>query len=287
MNENKSINSLKKQLVAAVAMVCVAAVALGSSTYAWFVQSSKVTADAGDYTASSAQYLLISHATENNFKTSISFDKYTGKFVPVSTTDNTMGTFWQVDSSKTNAWENSKAKIFKSANASATGEAYADSFQLKSDQAGVQVQCKITKTADIDGLGSAVYVAFTGGNLTKPLVVQLSNGNTVTGGNNTYIGDGTTADDTDTTHNCTKKGIKDLNSNFQVAAANMDALTVTNYNGFDEAAFNFDTLTTAATAQSYQMYIWLEGTDPQCYNPIAAKELTGLNFEFSIPESNN
>lgn len=44
MNENKSINSLKKQLVAAVAMVCVAAVALGSSTYAWFAANNKVTA---------------------------------------------------------------------------------------------------------------------------------------------------------------------------------------------------------------------------------------------------
>ena len=64
----------------------------------------------------------------------------------------------------------------------------------------------------------------------------------------------------------------------------MGALTVTNYNGFDKAAFNFDTLTTAATEQTYQMYIWLEETDPQCYNPIAAKELTGLSFEFSIPE---
>lgn len=44
MNENKSINSLKKQLVAAVAMVLVAAVALGSSTYAWFAANNKVTA---------------------------------------------------------------------------------------------------------------------------------------------------------------------------------------------------------------------------------------------------
>lgn len=277
--------AIKRQLLAAVAMVLVAAVALGSSTYAWFVNNSKVTAEAGDYTASSAQYLLISHASENDFKTSISFDSYTGKFVPVSTTNDTMGTFWQVDASKANAWDNSKAKIFKSATASTTGEAYTDSFELKSDQAGVQVQCKITKTADTDDLGSAVYVAFTGGNLASPLIIQLSNGSTVTGGNNTYIGDGSTADSTDSTNNCTTKGIKNLDSNFQVAAANMDSLTVTNYNGFDGVAFNFDRLTTAATAQSYTMYIWLEGTDPQCYNPIAAKALTGLSFEFSIPET--
>ena len=45
MNDNKkSVKALKKQLAAAIAMVCVAAVALGSSTYAWFVSNNKVTA---------------------------------------------------------------------------------------------------------------------------------------------------------------------------------------------------------------------------------------------------
>lgn len=41
MNEtkNNSVKALKKQMAAAVAMVCVAAVALGSSTYAWFVSN--------------------------------------------------------------------------------------------------------------------------------------------------------------------------------------------------------------------------------------------------------
>lgn len=51
MNENKSINSLKKQLVAAVAMVVVAAVALGSSTYAWFAANNRVTATGMEVTA--------------------------------------------------------------------------------------------------------------------------------------------------------------------------------------------------------------------------------------------
>ena len=45
MNESKNVKALKKQLAAAIAMVCVAAVALGSSTYAWFVNNTKVTAD--------------------------------------------------------------------------------------------------------------------------------------------------------------------------------------------------------------------------------------------------
>lgn len=47
-----SVKALKKQLGAAVAMVCVAAVALGSSTYAWFVSNNTVK---GTTTAISAQ----------------------------------------------------------------------------------------------------------------------------------------------------------------------------------------------------------------------------------------
>ena len=45
MTETKSVKTLKKQLGAAIAMVCVAAVALGSSTYAWFVTNNNVKAD--------------------------------------------------------------------------------------------------------------------------------------------------------------------------------------------------------------------------------------------------
>ena len=55
-----STKSLKKQLMAAIAMVCVAAIALGSSTYAWFVSNNKVTADVGNITAqSNAAFLQI------------------------------------------------------------------------------------------------------------------------------------------------------------------------------------------------------------------------------------
>ena len=60
MKETKNVKALKKQLAAAIAMVCVAAVALGSSTYAWFVSNNQVTADVGNITAqSNAAFLQI------------------------------------------------------------------------------------------------------------------------------------------------------------------------------------------------------------------------------------
>lgn len=55
-----NVKSLKKQLVAAIAMVLVAAIALGSSTFAWFAMNNQVTANAVTISAkSNSQFLLI------------------------------------------------------------------------------------------------------------------------------------------------------------------------------------------------------------------------------------
>ena len=73
MNETKSVKSLKKQLAAAIAMVTVAAVALGSSTYAWFVSNNKVNATTTEISAqSNSAYLVIEagKATTSESKTS-------------------------------------------------------------------------------------------------------------------------------------------------------------------------------------------------------------------------
>ena len=63
MTETKSVKTLKKQLGAAIAMVCVAAVALGSSTYAWFVSNNQVTATT---TQIAAQLVIDNKKTSTN-----------------------------------------------------------------------------------------------------------------------------------------------------------------------------------------------------------------------------
>lgn len=68
---NNNVKGLKKQLAAAVAMVCVAAVALGSSTYAWFVSNNKVTATTTNISAqSNSAYLVIDNAAKGKTDTS-------------------------------------------------------------------------------------------------------------------------------------------------------------------------------------------------------------------------
>ena len=66
-----SVKALKKQLGAAVAMVCVAAVALGSSTYAWFVSNNSVKATTTNISAqSNSAYLVIDTKTTSTTSTS-------------------------------------------------------------------------------------------------------------------------------------------------------------------------------------------------------------------------
>ena len=60
MIESKSVKALKKQLAAAIAMVCVAAIALGSSTYAWFVSNNTVKGTTTNISAqSNAAFMVI------------------------------------------------------------------------------------------------------------------------------------------------------------------------------------------------------------------------------------
>lgn len=59
-----TVKSLRKQLAAAIAMTLVATVALGSSTYAWFVSNNKVTATTTSISAmSNAPFLKIDQTT--------------------------------------------------------------------------------------------------------------------------------------------------------------------------------------------------------------------------------
>lgn len=65
MENTKTVKALKKQLIAAIARVLVAAVALGSSTYAWFVSNNKVTATTASISAqSNAPFLKIAKTGE-------------------------------------------------------------------------------------------------------------------------------------------------------------------------------------------------------------------------------
>ena len=86
--------ALKKQMGAAIAMVLVAAVALGSATFAWFVSNNKVTATTSNIAAqSNSAYLVIDKqttSTTSSSATSYSTDSATGLYPAKIVPDNGM-----------------------------------------------------------------------------------------------------------------------------------------------------------------------------------------------------
>ncbi len=92
MIESKSVKALKKQLAAAIAMVCVAAVALGSSTYAWFVSNNSVKATTTNISAqSNSAYLVIDtkQTTTSSTSATTAEDKTTVELYPAQVVNGT------------------------------------------------------------------------------------------------------------------------------------------------------------------------------------------------------
>ena len=109
--------AIKKQLLAAVAMVLVAAVALGSSTYAWLVASGTVTAEGMKVQARAEGGLAIRWAGETSelWATSASAKMETAqKLLPASTADLAKWTYAKaLDASKSDADTKSYADVTK------------------------------------------------------------------------------------------------------------------------------------------------------------------------------
>ena len=70
-----STKALKSQLLAAVAMVLVSSIALGSSTYAWFAINNKVTVTGPSFTTQVQDNLFIADTADGSTKLAASFDK--------------------------------------------------------------------------------------------------------------------------------------------------------------------------------------------------------------------
>lgn len=79
--------AIKRQLLAAIAMVLVAAIALGSSTYAWFVASGTVKAEGMKVQAQAESGILIKEKNNGKFGTVATVNAAAAKLYPTSTTD--------------------------------------------------------------------------------------------------------------------------------------------------------------------------------------------------------
>ena len=174
MENTKTVKALKKQLVAAIAMVLVAAIALGSSTYAWFVSNNKVTGTTTTISAqSNSAYLVIdSETTSASSKATKALEGENAELYPAkivktgsdavwksayaeTTSEATMkeGTEFQIgDGTATNAEKLGYAKL--NTFYIGTGGYDGEFSDLKIDK----VEVKVAATDENKGLGNALRI---------------------------------------------------------------------------------------------------------------------------------
>ena len=164
-----TVKSLKKQLAAAIAMVVVAAVALSSSTYAWFVSNNTVTAKTASISAqSNAPFLMIDDETLSpSSGTSIEFTEANTALYPAQVVANgTDPKFQSAYAEAKNAADelaDSRYDVGTAAEAVTAGFAIKETFYIGTidDKAGSFNNLKVSKvelSTDTGKLDNAISV---------------------------------------------------------------------------------------------------------------------------------
>ena len=279
--------ALKKQMGAAIAMVLVAAIALGAATFAWFVNNTKVTAQTAEVTATTANTLLISDKQDSDWRTMLPLSDKLENLVPVSTIGSDGADLSFV---KTDEWTDSYATGFKAATSGQ--DYYATTFYLKGSvkdsklylDSDTSISNDVKSGASADALKSMRLALVVDG---KTYIYQI-NDDHLTSAYNTSIS--STTNDVD--------GVaKAIDSDFAAKAMNVDnksktvgvlplATAPATANDFVTDAGDADLLYTFAESGSVvkvQAYVWMEGCDYDCNNAVVAsitgqKLLANLGF---------
>ncbi|MDY2861979.1 MAG: hypothetical protein SOT10_05200 [Oscillospiraceae bacterium] len=295
MEKNKTVSGLKKQLAAAIAMVLVAAISLGTSTYAWFVNNTKVTAGTTKVSATTANTLLIKNEN-NEWATTYTFDDTNTNFVPVSTIGKGDATAFDFFTQNNWAKDTSNAITVNKVSNATAGSYWTKDFEIKASQA-----CKLYLDTDTKfetaGAGNtmnkvlrlALVVKDSNDNWKKTVMYQIdpekNTGNTYNttlealsadGINNAISGFETTGEGNSTTAGTAQAGAlvspatKQIGSStsrdYALATAGADNSLAATVGSADEL-YDF---TQNNEVVKITAYIWMEGCDYDCNNNTVA-----------------
>ncbi len=296
---------LKKQLAAAIAMTIVATVALGSSTYAWFVSNANVTATGAKLTATGASSLLIAQnvkgiSDDKQWKTTIGLEGAEENLVPASTIGTPAMKFYTANTFDT-ASSNGEyaAQTFNEltlTEASTDDGVVMDTFHIKSSskcdlQLNTQTQFTIgTENTSILDQTLRLALVVTGNNLETPevFIYQINNEDGGIKADTTLTGDGSVtgiinaigkeAGDTVIADKISASNIKDEKGvpalKDHRVQADKDSITGVESSNADVLYHFDDTSAQGSDECTITAYIWMEGCDEQC-NPDNSSTLLG------------
>ncbi len=282
------MTNTKKQLMTAIAMLVVAALALGTSTYAWFKANTEVVVESMTFSAQSVEDVQIALATtawdgslsanQTNttagaFKTVISANDVltlyngldggaatltTGALKPASTIN---GSTFFTSKTTDSAWELDgvyKAKEFDSVTNVRQDCVKAIPLYLKSSS-GSSIYFDTTKTTVTGSATPAVRIGFKpqGG---EAIIWEVDPTGTITGRGDT-----------------TANGANGVDNAIETTLGDVSAIT----GRVDALDGSTPIFTLAAGEPKFLMvYIWLEGCDYDCVSGISANDLT-VNLAFT------
>ena len=302
-----SVKSLKKQLMAAVAMVLVAAIALGSSTYAWFISNSKVTANLNSITSASATpslYIKAGKTKGSDFLTADTTTMSNVPLYPASTKDLSKWSVvsgWATNASKSNKVEATNyivptvtaptngtgagTYVLNSKTVNAYNVATYTLYTSQGSTAGGAIPVYVKSISVVDSntdkkLQNSIRIGIKAGSnmLIYAPVVETKVGNSADTNDVTQSDANYYAVD-DATLTALTKGtdIEDptsLGNNKYVCVTSADATNGTEY-------YTADGKTALCTANTtgvqVEVYVWLEGTDGECLVGQADNLTAGLN----------
>lgn len=274
--------AIRKQLLAAVAMVLVAAVALGSSTYAWFVASGTVTATGMKVTAQSEGGLAISYGG-TAWATTASADMSSAKqLFPASTRD--LATWVHATATAPNSYA-AAAKDYTNVTGQVFNEGSGTPKTLfKDNNYVVMKEFLVRSTAtDTASLSKGLFVKDIAVTITKNskevaaekrLSTALRVG--VQCGSNSYIFGPVTV--------TTDSGATSPTNNYQVynadGTANGDPVALATKGQTSVLVARTDTITNATSGVPVYIYIWFEGEDHELFSDNMYLENLNVSVEF-------
>lgn len=283
--------AIKRQLLAAIAMVLVAAIALGSSTYAWFVQAGSVTAEGMQVNLTSEGGLVIRYVGAGDAWGVTATANMTGaqNLLPTSTKDMTQWTYAKAASSTkfdmdTSSYKNVTSNVigeagFKDNN----GYVVMKEFQIRSSNPSIAAngltvkKVTVTKADDMDAaqdLSNSLkvglrwdYTPKTGNKETGHLIMSpLSVGKGQGTSTYTFVAPGDAITGTEFVTPGTSETVT-------MKTAGTDAVLLEN-----TVAVPSDT----SNPVNVQVYIWYEGQDSHLYSDnVNAAEGLKVSLEFT------
>jgi hypothetical protein len=287
----------KKALVSSVAMLSVATLALGTATYAWFTNNTHATASGISLATSQNSSLQLSKL-DHEWKTEVLYDTE-GTVKPASSIN---GVNWYTATAADGLAYTDDQKSAASietgiSSTTKTGYVFADQINVKNSGSASLENVKLTMTVEFDQTSSLTWEKADGSTGTSNnadyirvavVPVTYADGSTEAGTKNTMgtIADGDFVKYIYASSTQTWKPVSSVSGGKITEGSDVTPIALTKSDdGKTWSADIFSGKTLAANeVKWYNLYVWFEGQDTDCFDITAGLTLPSVSFDASVVE---